>query len=341
MCHSCVAGHDPIAVPGAADDLVRLRLRLGELLAVLRQLQDVDGRIDERVRFVVRLHVAHLVQVAEGDVARSGQLDQGRVDALLRSPATSDHGGQRRRHLGRRPGHQDRRRVGQLRVVAVALPGGKREAQRHDQRQQAARDADQRVGGAVQLQRRDACRRDRGVDLLDRGHQSAADVALLDGRDDHLIAQLRLRVLRQVGGLETAAGVRAQGAVLEGRVVEAEQDDEAVVESRASDAPFVHQPPRIGQVRIVPHGRRHPGVDHQLGAGAVLDRVDPRLEQRLRLRVEGAGLVVDRLVDDRIGERQAAAAEGANRERQAELGKRQHPDGDDRPEEAAQHGGAA
>ena len=61
----------------------------------------------------------------------------------------------------------------------------------------------------------------------------------------------------------------------------------------------------------------------------------------LGLRIQGFGRVVDRLVDDRIGEGEAAAAEGADRERQAELGERQQPDGDDRPEEAAQHGGAA
>ena len=71
-----------------------------------------------------------------------------------------------------------------------------------------------------------------------------------------------------------------------------------------ADAPLVHQ--RLGV--LVGFLGRDPvvddlAVDHDLGAGSRLDRVDRRLSFGDRCRREDAGLVVDGTVDLRIGER--------------------------------------
>ena len=89
--------------------------------------------------------------------------------------------------------------------------------------------------------------------------------------------------------------------MLEARV-EVEEDDEAVVEALPADAPLVDQ--RLG-VAVGLLGRDAVvddlGVDDDLGAGPLLDRVDRRLGRGDRLRREDAGVVVDRPVDLRVG----------------------------------------
>ena len=76
--------------------------------------------------------------------------------------------------------------------------------------------------------------------------------------------------------------------------VEVEQDDQAVVDPGAPDAPFVHQRGGmdlcfLGRDVVAPKGLR---IDHDLGLGLRLDGIDDRLGLGNRLRTEDPGEVV-------------------------------------------------
>ena len=95
---------------------------------------------------------------------------------------------------------------------------------------------------------------------------------------EHVVLEDRLALLvRQEGGLEPGPRVELDLAVLEVRL-HVEEDDEAVVEALAPDAPLVHQGARL---RFGLVGRRVLaavlGVDDDLGAGPRLDLVDDPL----------------------------------------------------------------
>ena len=105
-----------------------------------------------------------------------------RVDRVLVGAALADDGRQRRRHLRRRAGHQDRRRVDELGVVALAAPLPPRPAERPEQRERRADQSERRVDPSRSPR---AARWTSGrcarVDLLDRRRASAPSRSPADG----------------------------------------------------------------------------------------------------------------------------------------------------------------
>ena len=147
------------------------------------------------------------------------------------------------RHVGRRPGHQDRRRVEHLGVVPLATPGEEREPDGEQEAIGAPMIADHGVELAQEVQPRGRLRRDRRVDQVDGLDQPSADLSLAGGRQDHLVEERLEVALREVAAQEAGAGVVVGLPVQQARL-EADQEHEPVVEAGATDAPLVDQ--RLG-----------------------------------------------------------------------------------------------
>ena len=125
--------------------------------------------------------------------------------------------------------------------------------------------------------------------------------------------------------------------MLEARV-EVEQDHQAVVDAGTPDTPLVHQGCGVafgllGRDVVAAEGL---GVDHDLGLGLRLDRVDDRLGLALRGRREDVGVVVDGLAIDRFGEGRTGSRRGGRCRNGGTGGKRDDPqDGGNEGEGAA------
>ncbi len=143
------------------------------------------------------------------------------------------------------------------------------------------------------------------IHLVERGGEGRIEVPR-EEVGEHVVLVDRLALLvREVRRLEPGTRVQLDLAVLEARV-HVEEDHQPVVEPGPADAPLVHQRARLGLGLL---GRRILaavlGVDHDLGAGPRLDRVDRRLGLDDRVAGQDPGVVVDRPVDLGFRERRA------------------------------------
>ena len=171
-------------------------------------------------------------------------------------------------------------------------------------------------------------------DLGQRDEDRRVEVPALERRH-HLIVEdvLELGLAQR----KTGAPVELDLAVLEARV-EVEQDHKAVVDAGTPDTPLVHQGCGVafgllGRDVVAAEGL---GVDHDLGLGLRLDRVDDRLGLALRRRREDVGVVVDGLAVDGFGERRTGSRRGGRCRNGGTGGKRDDPqDGGDEGEGAA------
>ena len=145
-------------------------------------------------------------------------------------------------------------------------------------------------------------RRRRRVDLRHRGEQRAVEVAAAEQRQHVLVEDLLLLGVVEERRPEARAAVQDHLAVLVARV-HVEQDHEAVVEALPPDAPLVHQRPGVGVGLLGrPAVLDGLGVDHDLGAGPLLDLADRLRDAIDRVRAEDAGGVVDADAVLRLGE---------------------------------------
>ena len=117
-------------------------------------------------------------------------------------------------------------------------------------------------------------------DLGQRDQDRRVEITALERRQ-HLVEVDVLELALAEG--ETGASVELDLAMLEARV-EIEQDDQPVVDAGTPDAPLVHQGGGValgllGRDVVASEGL---GVDHDLGLGLRLDRVDDRLGLALR-----------------------------------------------------------
>ncbi len=171
-------------------------------------------------------------------------------------------------------------------------------------------------------------------DLGQRDEDRRVEVPGLERRH-HLIVEdvLELGLTQR----KTGSPVELDLTVLEAGV-EVEQDHEAVVDAGPPDTPLVHQGCGVGlgllgRDVVAAEGL---GVDHDLGLGLRLDRVDDRLGLALRGRREDVGVVVDRLAVDGFGEGRTSSRWGGRCRNGRTGGKRDHPqDGGDEGEGAA------
>ena len=127
------------------------------------------------------------------------------------------------------------------------------------------------------LELRRVLRGRRSIHLREGGGECPVEVRRAEMRE-HVVVEDRLALLvRQEGGLEPGPRVELDLAVLEVRF-QVEEDDKAVVEALASDAPLIDQGARL-HFRFV--GRRVfaavLGVDDDLRAGPRLDLIDDPL----------------------------------------------------------------
>ena len=113
--------------------------------ASLAVAMDDDRRIGQWIRVVVGLDLRDAVEVLEADPAAAGELDEGRVDRVLIGSAIANDRRQGGRHLRGRAGHQDRRRVDELGVVALAAPLPPRPAERSEQGERRADQPERRI----------------------------------------------------------------------------------------------------------------------------------------------------------------------------------------------------
>ena len=229
--------------------------------------------------------------------------------------AIHDHRARCSGQVRRRGRHQDRRIVEVDGVLAVATPAEEGPAGQPQEHHRATDQADDRVDLAGALEGVGVLGRRRGADLLERGGECRVEVAGRERRQ-HVVLEDRLTLLvRQEGGLEARAGVELDLAVLEIRL-HVEEDDQPVVEALATDAPLVHQGPRL---RLGLLGRRKAatvlGVDDDLGARPRLDPVDRGLRGGDRLGRQDARVVVDGPVDLGSWERWAGRRRGWRRRR--------------------------
>ena len=159
--------------------------------------------------------------------------------------AVHDHRPGRGGQVGRWGGHQDRRVVEVDRVLAVPAPVEERPAGQPEEDDRRADEPEDRVdlAGALRARRRArAWRRRRPSPARPRARRRSRPSRRCGSMSFSKIAWRSL--VRQERRLEAGAGVQLDLAVLEVRL-DVEEDDQAVVEALAPDAPLVDQGARL------------------------------------------------------------------------------------------------
>ncbi len=120
---------------------------------------------------------------------------------------------------------------------------------------------------------------------------------------------------------EPGPGVELDLAVARVVLVQVEQDDQAVVDALAADAPLVHERDRVGLGLRGRDAVRHElGVDDHLGSGPVLDAVDRGLD----LTPDAVGEHPRRVVDGLVVHGGRERGSGGDRDRDERQGDERH-----------------
>ncbi len=244
--------------------------------------------------------------LAEREQPAAGEVEQRGRQRATRSAALADQCARRRREVRRRCRKVDRRRVQIGRITSVPPPRRDRPAREQQERHGRPDQADDGVQLARRLEPGGVFRGGVGIDPRQRRREGAVQIPRPEQRQ-HLVLEDGLPLLvRQERRPIPGSGVQLDLPVDE-RWIEIEQDDQAVVEALATHAPLVHERPGVPLRLLLRHaGVDDLAVDDDLRAGAVLDGVDRGLRRADRLRAEHPGVVVDRLILDRVGKRRAA-----------------------------------
>ena len=113
-----------------------------------------------------------------------------------------------------------------------------------------------------------------GVDLRQPGEQRAVEVTVPQERQHVVLEDPLALAVAQERRLIPGPGEQLDLAVAGVAAMEVVEDDQPVVEPLAADAPLVHERPCVGLGLFRGDTRiGEPGVDRQLRAGPLLDRI--------------------------------------------------------------------